>query len=242
MRADDQHPQDRHGSRSATHKARKVTTTGLTVAEALLDRGVDARTTTTWSARAARPRSTTAPASTSSAGRRARVTVHASPRRYTTIVRDDTDMYERRVTRDPRRPARQRARDATAIAASERQDRRASASSSASRSAEPVAQIEVHGTKDRPEPTPTPSITRRHGVWDALAQCESGGNWAHQHRQRLLRRPAVQRTAPGSRTAAAPTPRPRTSPAARSRSRSRRRSRPPRWLRRLAGLRGRARR
>ena len=28
-------------------------------------------------------------------------------------------------------------------------------------------------------------------VWDRIAACESGGNWA-QHRQRLLRRPAVQ--------------------------------------------------
>jgi uncharacterized protein YabE (DUF348 family) len=38
---------------------------------------------------------------------------------------------------------------------------------------EPVARIEVRGTKERP----TPQIDDA-GVWDQLAQCESGGNWA----------------------------------------------------------------
>ncbi len=40
----------------------------------------------------------------------------------------------------------------------------------------PVDQIEVEGTKERPDPD-TPVVTDG-GVWDALAQCESGGNWA----------------------------------------------------------------
>jgi uncharacterized protein YabE (DUF348 family) len=38
---------------------------------------------------------------------------------------------------------------------------------------EPVAQVEIHGTKSRP----TTSVGGS-SVWDALAQCESGGNWA----------------------------------------------------------------
>jgi resuscitation-promoting factor RpfB len=41
--------------------------------------------------------------------------------------------------------------------------------------------IEVHGTRERPEPPapPTPSVpSGDSSVWDALAQCESGGNWA----------------------------------------------------------------
>jgi len=45
---------------------------------------------------------------------------------------------------------------------------------------EPVARIEIHGTKDRPAPTPAapPVTSGGTGVWDQLAQCESGGNWA----------------------------------------------------------------
>jgi uncharacterized protein YabE (DUF348 family) len=47
---------------------------------------------------------------------------------------------------------------------------------------EPVAQIEKYGTKERPEPEPEPEPTTNYAtgntVWDQLAQCESGGNWA----------------------------------------------------------------
>jgi len=50
---------------------------------------------------------------------------------------------------------------------------------------EPVSRIEVYGTKDRPEPEPAPApapapepTVSDTGVWDRLAQCESGGNWA----------------------------------------------------------------
>ncbi len=41
---------------------------------------------------------------------------------------------------------------------------------------EPVVQIELHGTKERPDPE-VPVVTDP-GVWDQLAQCESGGNWS----------------------------------------------------------------
>jgi uncharacterized protein YabE (DUF348 family) len=40
----------------------------------------------------------------------------------------------------------------------------------------PVAQVELRGTKERTAPTPVTSSGST--VWDALAQCESGGNWA----------------------------------------------------------------
>jgi resuscitation-promoting factor RpfB len=44
---------------------------------------------------------------------------------------------------------------------------------------EPVSRIEVHGTKE-PAPAPEPTANYAYGstVWDQLAQCESGGNWA----------------------------------------------------------------
>jgi len=43
---------------------------------------------------------------------------------------------------------------------------------------EPVDRIEVHGTKEPPEPEPTTNYAGGNTVWDRLAECESGGNWA----------------------------------------------------------------
>jgi hypothetical protein len=58
---------------------------------------------------------------------------------------------------------------------------------------QPVAEIELHGTKEYPEPEPEPDPEPEvesdepdvpsppvsdGGVWDELAQCESGGNWS----------------------------------------------------------------
>jgi resuscitation-promoting factor RpfB len=42
----------------------------------------------------------------------------------------------------------------------------------------PVAQIERVGTKSPPAPAPTTNYASGSTVWDRLAQCESGGNWA----------------------------------------------------------------
>jgi uncharacterized protein YabE (DUF348 family) len=52
----------------------------------------------------------------------------------------------------------------------------------------PVNRIEVHGTKEKPQPEPEPvsessssapaAPSVGSGVWDQLAQCESGGNWS----------------------------------------------------------------
>jgi resuscitation-promoting factor RpfB len=41
----------------------------------------------------------------------------------------------------------------------------------------PVSRIEVHGTKE-PAPEPTANYASGSTVWDELAECESGGNWA----------------------------------------------------------------
>jgi resuscitation-promoting factor RpfB len=44
---------------------------------------------------------------------------------------------------------------------------------------EPVSRIEVQGTKEpEPEPAPAPDYSAGGTVWDELAECESGGNWA----------------------------------------------------------------
>ncbi|MPZ94162.1 MAG: DUF348 domain-containing protein [Propionibacteriales bacterium] len=40
----------------------------------------------------------------------------------------------------------------------------------------PVDRVEAHGTKSRPEPTS--DFSGGNTVWDRLADCESGGNWA----------------------------------------------------------------
>jgi resuscitation-promoting factor RpfB len=43
----------------------------------------------------------------------------------------------------------------------------------------PVSRIEVHGTKEpAPEPEPAANYASGSTVWDELAECESGGNWA----------------------------------------------------------------
>ncbi|HEX6514729.1 MAG TPA: transglycosylase family protein [Nocardioidaceae bacterium] len=42
----------------------------------------------------------------------------------------------------------------------------------------PVAAVVKVGTKSRPAPAPTTNYASGSTVWDQLAQCESGGNWA----------------------------------------------------------------
>ena len=45
---------------------------------------------------------------------------------------------------------------------------------------QPVAQLVSYGTKERPAPAPAPTSNYAGGssAWDAIAACESGGNWA----------------------------------------------------------------
>jgi uncharacterized protein YabE (DUF348 family) len=42
----------------------------------------------------------------------------------------------------------------------------------------PVAAIVRYGTKERPAPAPTSNYVGGSSVWDRIAACESGGNWA----------------------------------------------------------------
>ena len=42
---------------------------------------------------------------------------------------------------------------------------------------EPRTQVEAVGTQQRPQPTPQPAVSSNGLNWDAVAQCESGGNW-----------------------------------------------------------------
>ena len=43
---------------------------------------------------------------------------------------------------------------------------------------EPVSSVVLVGTKEEPAPAPTTNFASGSTVWDQLAQCESGGNWA----------------------------------------------------------------
>jgi uncharacterized protein YabE (DUF348 family) len=42
----------------------------------------------------------------------------------------------------------------------------------------PVAEVVRYGTKERPAPAPAPTSSGGSGIWDRIASCESGGNWA----------------------------------------------------------------
>ena len=42
----------------------------------------------------------------------------------------------------------------------------------------PVSRVVLVGTKEKPAPAPTSDYSTGSTVWDRLAQCESGGNWA----------------------------------------------------------------
>jgi hypothetical protein len=42
----------------------------------------------------------------------------------------------------------------------------------------PVSELVRYGTKDRPAPAPTTNYAGGSSVWDRIAACESGGNWA----------------------------------------------------------------
>jgi uncharacterized protein YabE (DUF348 family) len=151
-----------------THKAHKVSTTGLTVTEALIDRDV-----TLDKDDLVRP----AKKSTIDEGTRITV-VHQSGKKvtvteatgYDTIVREDSSMFEGQthVVR-----AGKAGSDKVTYKILQRNGQVVSKRVVARETVTtPVTQIEVHGTKSRPTPAVTGS-----SVWDQIAQCESGGNW-----------------------------------------------------------------
>ena len=42
----------------------------------------------------------------------------------------------------------------------------------------PVTEVVRYGTKERPAPEPSTNVASGGTVWDRIAACESGGNWA----------------------------------------------------------------
>jgi uncharacterized protein YabE (DUF348 family) len=101
-----------------------------------------------------------------------------------TIVRTDDDMYEDEVDviREGRDGIRTQVYKVVVADGNERSRKLIDEFVFAA----PVDRIEVHGTKERPAPAPAPAPASSSGsnyaggstVWDQLAQCESGGNWA----------------------------------------------------------------
>jgi uncharacterized protein YabE (DUF348 family) len=105
---------------------------------------------------------------------------------YGTIVREDDDMYVDQVEVAREGVPGQIRETYRVVRANGEVRRRKLVETKVVR--QPVAEIEVHGTKAYPEPDPEPEpepepatqappVTDA-GVWDQLAQCESGGNWA----------------------------------------------------------------
>ncbi len=156
-----------------SHKKKAVTTTGLTVTEALLDQGVKLGEDDVVTPK----RNATIDDGTKIYVTRlfAKKTIVTESVPFSTDVREDDSMYtdQSRVVREGEAGA---AKVTYKIV-------RANGELVRKRELErvllraPVAQVEVHGTKSRPTPPSTPSPAGD-SVWDAIAECESGGNWA----------------------------------------------------------------
>ena len=156
-----------------THKAHEVTTNGLTVTEALLDHHIKLGKDDTV---------TPKPQSRIDDGTRITVVRQSSDKvtvtesvPFGTVVRHDSSMYtdQSRVARaghDGSERVTYRVVRRNGEVVTKRVVGRETLS-------QPVAQIEYHGTKQRPAPTTT-NYASGSSVWDAIAQCESGGNWA----------------------------------------------------------------
>jgi uncharacterized protein YabE (DUF348 family) len=153
-----------------THDAQKVTTTGITVTEALLDRGVEVD-----SLDVVRPGKQTR----IDDGTRIVVIRRSSTRisavesiPFGTIVRHDSGMYDDQsdVLRSGHAGA-ERVSYQVMRRNGEVVHKRVVGHHTLRK---PVPQIEVHGTKERPVANYSSGST----VWDTIAQCESGGNWA----------------------------------------------------------------
>jgi len=152
-----------------TKKVKKLVTTGLTVREALADLGVKVDDDDK-----VRP----LPKTEIDGGDRIQVirvkadefTVRESIS-YDTIVKHDKTKFEDQVTvKRPGQSGEVKVRYAT-ITHNGKVVRKVVVRRTVV--SEPVAQIEIRGTKQRPTP-----VISDAGVWDRLAQCESGGNWS----------------------------------------------------------------
>lgn len=165
-------------------KPKTLTTTGLSVDEALLDLGINVdHDDVVRPQRTARIHDGSTIAIT-----RFVATKHSVVRSvgFSTVVRKDAHLYtdQSRVARDGR-PGKDKVtyrvvrRNGKVVI--NRIVERVQLTA-------PVTRVDVHGTKPRPAPAPAPAttttapapVTTSSGgtVWDAIAQCESGGNWA----------------------------------------------------------------
>ena len=99
---------------------------------------------------------------------------------FTTVKQPDSGMYtdQTRTVRDGRDGARKVVYRVTSE--NGKVTHRKAVHSSLLR--KPVSQLVRYGTKDRPAPAPAPAPSTNYAggssVWDRIAACESGGNWA----------------------------------------------------------------
>jgi len=168
--------------KNGARPAKRFISTGLDVDEALRDLGIKVD---------ANDRLTPAPGTTIDDGSKIVITRMAVAKRQTfetvpfrTIVQESDDLYtdQRDIAREGE-PGRDKVTHRIV-----RRNGKVIVNRVVKRVAVkvPVPRVEVQGTASRPEPQPaTPSPTPApaaaasgNSVWDALAQCESGGNWA----------------------------------------------------------------
>ncbi|HYO34315.1 MAG TPA: transglycosylase family protein [Nocardioidaceae bacterium] len=172
--------------KNGARPAKRFTSTSLDVNEALRDLGIKVD---------ANDRLTPAPSTTIDDGSKIVITRMAVAKRQTfetvpfrTIVQESDDLYT-----DQRDVAREGERGKDKVTHRiVRRNGEVIVNRVVKRVAVkvPVPRVEVQGTASRPEPEPepepaTPSATPApvpaasgNSVWDALAQCESGGNWS----------------------------------------------------------------
>ncbi len=159
-----------------TREPAKVSTHGLTVDEALLDLGVRLSEYDVVKPRLGAVIDDGTRVVVTRVLKKKATVVETVP--YTTVVREDASMYvdESRVAREGQ-AGRERVTYKIVRENAKLESKRVVARESI---VVPIAEIEVQGTRERPEPEPAPAPNYEPGstVWDSLAQCESGGNWA----------------------------------------------------------------
>jgi uncharacterized protein YabE (DUF348 family) len=151
------------------HRPTKQSTTGATVGEALLDLDVHLGKDDFVNPRRGQPVDDGTRIEVTHVESLKRTVEEAVP--YPTIVREDDDLFtdQTKVVRAGTSGLDRvtyRIKKANGEIVKRRVVERVSL-------AVPRAQIEIHGTKSRPT-----SYAGGNSVWDALAECESGGNWA----------------------------------------------------------------
>ena len=166
------HPQDRSRSRSAGKKPVKRNVTALTVARRPRRSSASRSTSTTWSS----------PASTTELERRRQGRLHRHPGRHQAGQARGRRLRHRRARglldvrgRDRDRPRRRRRRPRRDLPAHLPQRRAGHAPRS---SAGRPARAGRRDRQGRHQGAAAANFAGGNTVWDPLAQCEAGGNWA----------------------------------------------------------------